>query len=111
MNRQHRMGEGRTIEVSPMGTGVERADDGLPAGTAECGECPGPAIATILKLVVHESRKGGGVVHVNALVQVGVELVDALSGLDMDQIRFLFRLGKVHVLEIVAVEAFGYDIS
>src|SRR6266566_2196458 len=111
MDRQHRIRDGRQVEISPMRTSVKGTDNGLPAGAAERGERPRSTKAGITELVVDKPCQCGPIADIYQLVQLSVQLVDALSGLDMDEVRLLLLPGLDHVLDIVAVETFGYDIG
>src|SRR5437667_11153980 len=109
MDRQHRIRDGRQVEISPMRTGVEGTDNGLPAGAAERGERPRSTKAGITELVVDKPCQRGRIADIDALVQQRVDVVDALSDRDMDEVRRLLLLGLDDVLDIVEVETSGYD--
>ncbi len=80
-----RIGDRWLVHVATVRARRERADDRLLGGTAHRGDRPGLRVAVEIELV-REVPGERTIVAGDAPVELGVELIEALPGLDVDRI-------------------------
>ena len=90
MNRHDRVGDRASVEIAAMRSRGERSHDGLSARVSHRLESPRPGEGIRRVVLPHvrpqsEEAVGGARVERIHLVEFGVQLIDALAGLDMNQ--------------------------
>jgi hypothetical protein len=80
------VGEGRSVEVAAVRPGVHSADNRLAARTPQRLESPRTGeVCDAIEVFLHEAAEGLLPLQVVDLVELRIELADALAGLDVDE--------------------------